>query len=137
LAGRSQGGEAIVSLPDGNNCYGELIGLDDLQPIASCLAAGGWSAHLRASGYDGTQRLFVEGECLELQTEPLGAGEHLFNGGVGGDPATAVALLGQVAQLLTTAGFTYRLELYGEDGQEIAYFSHRWDNAVSRESPIN
>ena len=110
-----------LSLPDDNNCYGQLVARD-LKGLAKMLAGRGWSAQVyRPDDFDTRERIRVRLPGLEFESEPLGKGEHLLNGAV--SPEIAKTLLGKLSHDLADAGINHRLE-YSSDGQEFR-FQHR------------
>ncbi|HEY2516672.1 MAG TPA: hypothetical protein VGI39_37640 [Polyangiaceae bacterium] len=106
--------------PDGNNCYGHFL----VAPgrIVDALEGLG-EVSLRTSGYDGSQRVRFRAEQLELDSDPLPDGKHLFNGAVDLD-AGGTALLVQVSERLATQGIVHTFELYDTHDIEIAYLHH-------------
>ena len=121
----SRGVEEAESLPDRNNCYGELFAPDGLAATARRLGAP-WRAALRRSGYDGSVRLQLEGPGVELESEPLGGNAHLFDGAVAGDARSASEHMRQVSRALADAQVAHRLELYAADDSLMISVGHAW-----------
>ncbi|HEX7449120.1 MAG TPA: hypothetical protein VF306_16320 [Pirellulales bacterium] len=111
-------------IPDGNNVYGVVQAPKGLWPLWRALqdAFGDGAARWRKSGYDGHEIIQFETEWASFETEPLGSGEFLFNGGVGGSAADAERLVSQLSSVLNEAGVKHVLELYDDDGGLIRDF---------------
>ena len=110
----------------GTNCFGQVIAPAGLRPLAGSLGVPPWTTTTRTSGFDGSERLRLEGSDLDLETEPLSGAEHLLNGEIGGERAAALATLELLSRTLANAGVVHRFELYDEADTQVAYCENRW-----------
>jgi hypothetical protein len=107
-------------LPDGNNCYGRFLARPDC--VVQALEELGDVA-LRSSGYDGSLSVRFRAEVLELESEPLPDGDHLFNGVVDLE-AGGLALLALISVRLAACAIVHSFEVNDARDGAIAYLHH-------------
>ncbi len=111
------------------DCFGEIRG--PVEAVADALTAVA-RCEVRGSGFDGSVRVRVRADGIELDSEPV-AGGHLLNGVVGGD--AGVVALRTVSGKLAAAGIVHRFELYDVEHQLVLQLEHRWEATAYRGSP--
>lgn len=97
--------------PDSNNCYGHIVAPMGIAALAKWSEQSPFSASVYTSGYDGTRTLQVRAPGLDLETDPLDGGKHLFTGAVSLGPVGSESLR-RASVVLQCAGVRHRLELY-------------------------
>ncbi len=109
---------------DGLNVFGVIQAPAGLVPLWQTLrdAFGRHAASWRMSGFDGHEIVRLELESANFDTEPLGNGEYLFNGDVGGCGADAEKFVLRLSGVLGAASIKHVLELYDDDGGLIREF---------------
>ena len=127
-----QGASGMGVLRGSTNCFGQVIAAAGLRPLARSLGVPPWVATTRTSGFDGSERLRLEGPDLDFETQPLGGAEHLLNGEIGGEREAALATLERLSRTLANAGVVHRLELYDEADTQVACFEHGWRERAGR-----
>jgi hypothetical protein len=108
--------EDVAMIP-GNNVYGEIIaphGLETVLRAVEPLATGG-RAYIYRSSYSGAETLHLVSDQVNFESDPLGAGEHLFNGGVGGSLDGVVDFVRALSDALHKAGIEHRFEVYDDE----------------------
>ncbi len=111
--------EDRVTTPGSNNVYGLIApASNDLRPLLEVLRplADGGKLYIYKSGFNGAETLHLRTESADLESEPLEeTGVHLFNGGIAGTPQEVAAYVCRVAELLSSVGTEYALEVYDSE----------------------
>ena len=111
-------------IPAGNNVYGVLKPPVKLKVVlAGATSVHQWGkAHIYVSGYDGARTIHLRSESADFDSNPIGSGEHLFNGAVGGTPDEVIAFVKRLSEAFTERGVAHQLEVYDADRQLVAEF---------------
>ncbi len=104
-------------LPDFNNVYGQLYGLDGLAIVRDVATAvsGIEKVSIYVSGFDGAETLTIAGERIDFESQSLGASQHLLNGGVAGTVDEVIRFVRSLSRALTDAGVEHSFEVYNEE----------------------
>jgi hypothetical protein len=111
-------------IPDCNNVHGLMTARHSLTPVLGAVerlvGSGGRATHYR-SGFDGAKSLEFVTESAEFASAPLGGGEHLLNGGVGGTLEDVLAFVRALSGVLSEAEVEHRFEV-SDDRRRLLYF---------------
>ena len=102
------------------NLRGRLTAPPSLSPVNQSLGrrgeySGRWVSLLGAAPRGGPS-IRVEGDDIDVSTEPLEGAEHAISGEIGGDPAHARATFERLAAALSASGAAFWLDLDLPDG---------------------
>ncbi|WP_020471921.1 hypothetical protein [Zavarzinella formosa] len=102
--------------PEGNNVYGHITAPQGLLPILHAVeqTVRGGQVHIKRSGFNGAETLRIRSELADFETDSLGGGEHLFNGGVGGSLEEVVVFVRALSESLSRAGIEHSFEVYDD-----------------------
>jgi hypothetical protein len=118
--------ETTPPFPERSNVAGLIIPPNgDLRPLLEVLKpiTEDGKAYIYRSGYNGAKTLHLRTDWADLDSEPLENSRiHLFNGAVAGTLEQAAAFVQRVAELFSSVGAEYALEVYDEDQKLYAEF---------------
>lgn len=107
-------------LTDRNNVFGMIKASHGLKPILRAIAglvADGGRAAISRSGFDGATKVRMTTDAADFESTPLGGGEHLLNGGVGGSIDEVLEFVRALSGALSEARVEHRFEVYDNDNQ--------------------
>ncbi len=107
-------------------CYGQILTPEGLKSLYRSLNNSPWKVELEQSGHDFSESIrlyYLNGD--ELETEPLSANVHLFNGFIEDEKTAVLSFLNSLSAFFSDLKFVHRFELY-EDEELISYLNYQW-----------